>query len=323
MSDPIIKLEGLGKDYGDFVAVNDLNLEVHKGEIFGFIGPNGAGKTTTIKMLIDAANPSRGAAFINGLSVHKHPIQTQKHIGYIPETTTSLYFDMPVKDFLVYSGRLKGIPKAEAKLRAEKLLKIVGLDEFSTRKIGKMSTGMKQRANMAQALMGNPDIIIADEPTLGLDPVGKNDLLNLLLELKHLGKTIFVSSHILDELEKIVDRVAIINRGTITFEGTLENLQSEFKPDVFFIKSSDQELLSSLLKNLNVNVLKEENHGFTIRVADYELLDKIITQLYSQSARVMELTSVESPLERLFFDKVSTKDSQDSLDLELIKEVIG
>ena len=312
----VIKLTKLGKDYNGFSAVNTINLEVKKGEVFGFIGPNGAGKTTTIKCLIGAIYPTRGNAYIEDYDVIHEPIKSQVNIGYISETTTSLYFDMDAITFVRYAGELKGLRRKQANENANKLLEILGLREFKKRKIGKMSTGMKQRINIAQALVNDPKILIGDEPTLGLDPVGKRDFSQLMLKLKSLGKSVFVSSHILDEVEKIVDTVAIINKGDITFNGSFSELQDTYRPDTFYLQVNDPEKLQTVLGKHSAKVIATTHYGTTIEEADNGKLKEILIDILNTGLDLREFRSTDSSLNKLFFDTVSSQDSQDSFNLD-------
>ncbi|MHA2097794.1 MAG: ATP-binding cassette domain-containing protein [Candidatus Kariarchaeaceae archaeon] len=319
----LIRLENLGKDYNGFTAVGSISTEVQKGEVYGFIGPNGAGKTTTIKCLVGAIYPTRGKVYLDGYDVFASPIDSQVNLGYIPETTTSLYFDMSAIKFVSYAGELKGLSKQTSRNNAEQLLDILGLGEFKTRKIGKMSTGMKQRVNIAQALVNDPKIVIADEPTVGLDPVGKRDLLQLILKLKTLGKTIFISSHILDEVEKIIDQVAIINKGEITFNGSFNELQDTYKPDTFYISTNNHKQLQSILEQNGIKIISSSRFGITIQVPNDYKFKGIFNEIYESGSEIREFRSVDSSLNRLFFDTVASGDSQDSFildDLSIFKE---
>lgn len=313
---PVIKLENFGKDYNGLTAVGSISAIVQKGEIFGFIGPNGAGKTTTIKSLIGAIHPTRGKVFLDGFDVFEAPTDSQMNLGYISETTNSLYSDMSAIKFVTYAGKLKGLSNPVAQDNAEKLLMIFGLEEFKKHKIGKMSTGMKQRVNIAQALVNDPKIIIADEPTMGLDPVGKRDFLQLILKLKSLGKTIFLSSHIISEVEKIVDTVVIINKGEITFNGSIMKLQDTYKPDTFYISTSDPKKLISILENNQIKILSNSRYGSTIQIPEEFEFNSIFDEILRSKSQIREFRSIDSSLNRLFFDTVSSGDSQDSFFLD-------
>ncbi len=206
---------------GRKVAVKDLNLGVHRGEVFGFLGPNGAGKTTTMNVLLGFVNATSGAAFLFGVNVLE-PIARQR-IGYLPELTYYYKF-LTAEELLRFYARVFGIRRAEADARIDRLLKLVELDHARKRLIKTYSKGMQQRVGLAQALINNPDLLILDEPTSGLDPVGRMKVREIIQRLKNEGKTVFFSSHELGEVETICDRVAIINEGELKVEGRVADL---------------------------------------------------------------------------------------------------
>jgi ABC-2 type transport system ATP-binding protein len=203
------------------VAVNDLNLSIRAGEVFGFLGPNGAGKTTTMNVLLGFVNATSGSAFLFGVDV-REPIARQR-IGYLPELTYYYKF-LTAEELLRFYARIFGIPRAEADRRIEQLLKLVELDAARKRPIKTYSKGMQQRVGLAQALINNPDLLILDEPTSGLDPLGRMKVREIIQRLKNEGKTVFFSSHELGEVETVCDRVAIINQGKLKVEGRVTEL---------------------------------------------------------------------------------------------------
>ena len=203
------------------VAVNDLNLRIQPGEVFGFLGPNGAGKTTTMNVLLGFVNATSGAAFLFGVDV-REPIARQR-IGYLPELTYYYKF-LTAEELLRFYARVFGIPRAEADRRIESLLKLVELEHARKRPIKTYSKGMQQRVGLAQALINNPDLLILDEPTSGLDPLGRMKVREIIQRLKNEGKTVFFSSHELGEVETVCDRVAIVNQGELKVEGRVAEL---------------------------------------------------------------------------------------------------
>jgi len=203
------------------VAVNDLNLSIRAGEVFGFLGPNGAGKTTTMNVLLGFVNATSGAAFLFGVDV-REPIARQR-IGYLPELTYYYKF-LTAEELLRFYARIFGIPRAEADRRIDQLLKLVELESARKRPIKTYSKGMQQRVGLAQALINNPDLLILDEPTSGLDPLGRMKVREIIQRLKNEGKTVFFSSHELGEVETVCDRVAIINQGELKVEGRVADL---------------------------------------------------------------------------------------------------
>jgi ABC-2 type transport system ATP-binding protein len=203
------------------VAVNDLNLHVGAGEVFGFLGPNGAGKTTTMNVLLGFLPATAGAAFLFGVNVNE-PIARQR-IGYLPELTYYYKF-LTAEELLRFYAKLFQIPPAETERRIDALLKLVELEGVRKRQIKTYSKGMQQRVGLAQALINNPDLLILDEPTSGLDPLGRMKVREIIQRLKNEGKTVFFSSHELGEVETVCDRVAIINRGQLKVEGRVNDL---------------------------------------------------------------------------------------------------
>lgn len=203
------------------VAVNDLNLSIRAGEVFGFLGPNGAGKTTTMNVLLGFVNATSGAAYLFGVDV-REPIARQR-IGYLPELTYYYKF-LTAEELLRFYARIFGIPRAEADRRIDQLLKLVELESARKRPIKTYSKGMQQRVGLAQALINNPDLLILDEPTSGLDPLGRMKVREIIQRLKNEGKTVFFSSHELGEVETVCDRVAIISQGELKVEGRVADL---------------------------------------------------------------------------------------------------
>ena len=227
-SSPIIKIKGLNVQYRTpgqggkpKVAVQNLDLEVHAGEVFGFLGPNGAGKTTTMNVLLGFTNATSGEACLFGTNV-REPIARQR-IGYLPELTYYYKF-LSAEELLRFYARIFRIPKAEAERRIDVVLKLVELEHARKRLIKTYSKGMQQRVGLAQALINNPDLLILDEPTSGLDPIGRMKVREIIQRLKNEGKTVFFSSHELGEVETVCDRVAILHQGELKVAGRISEL---------------------------------------------------------------------------------------------------
>jgi ABC-2 type transport system ATP-binding protein len=225
----ILRTEGLTKTFDvgfrrrRVTAVDSVDLEVHEGEIFGFVGPNGAGKTTTIKMLMGLIYPTRGRAFI-----FDDPIPSQRakaRLGYLPENPAYYEF-LTGREALRFFARLSRVPAEARDRRCDELLQQVGLAGAADRQIRKYSKGMQQRLGLAQALVGDPSLVILDEPMSGLDPVGRKEVRDLILELKRSGKTVFFSTHILPDVETLCDRVGVILGGRLRDVGRIEDLLS-------------------------------------------------------------------------------------------------
>jgi ABC-2 type transport system ATP-binding protein len=216
-----VEYRGQTSGQGRKLAVNQLNLKVQAGEVFGFLGPNGAGKTTTMNVLLGFVNATDGEAFLFGVNV-REPIARQR-IGYLPELTYYYKF-LTAEELLRFYSRIFGIPRGQADQRIDQLLKLVELEGARKRPIKTYSKGMQQRVGLAQALINNPDLLILDEPTSGLDPLGRMKVRGIIQRLKNEGKTVFFSSHELGEVETVCDRVAIINQGELKVEGRVADL---------------------------------------------------------------------------------------------------
>jgi len=227
MKDPIIQLKGLSKLYGTQTAVDNLSLNVYPGEIFGLLGPNGAGKTTTILMMLGLTEPTRGTAWVCGHNATRSPIEVKRKVGYMPDSV-GFYDNMSALDNLLYIGRLNQIPENQLQARAVKTLETVGLANESHKKTGAFSRGMKQRLGLADVLIKNPEVIILDEPTLGIDPAGVKDFLVLIRQLsREQGLTVLLSSHHLHHVQQVCDRVGIFVEGKLLAEGDMEQLSGQ------------------------------------------------------------------------------------------------
>ncbi len=218
----MIRVEGLTKDYGARRAISNLNFEANQGEIVGFLGPNGAGKTTTMRILTGYMPPTEGTATVAGYDVVSESLEVRKRVGYLPETVP-LYTDMTAYEYLKFMADLRQIPDSAD--RAEEALEMVGLETRAESYIGSLSKGMRQRVGLAQALIHHPEVLILDEPTIGLDP---GQVVEVRKIIREMGKqrTVLLSTHILSEAQQVCDRVLIINKGTIIAEDTPQNLQA-------------------------------------------------------------------------------------------------
>lgn len=219
----MIKVQNLTKSYGDRKAIDSLNFNVEKGEVVGFLGPNGAGKTTTMKIITGYMAPSEGLVTVGGHDVFENPVEVKKMLGYLPETPP-VYGDMFVRDFLNYVAALKGVPSADVKATVDASIEKTQLQEVSGRLIQNLSKGFRQRVGIAQALVGDPEVLILDEPTVGLDPRQVAEIRNLLTKLRG-EHTVILSTHILPEVEATCDRVIIINEGKIVAKDTMQELK--------------------------------------------------------------------------------------------------
>jgi ABC-2 type transport system ATP-binding protein len=219
----VIVTRGLTKRYGRVVAVEDLNLEVAEGEVFGLLGPNGSGKTTTILMLLGLTEPTSGEARVLGLDPMREPLKVKARVGYLPDQV-GFYGELTAWENLRYTTRLLGLPEAEAKARIEEVLRRMGLWEVRDRRVSAFSRGMRQRLGLAEVLLKRPQVAILDEPTLGLDPEAAREFLDLIKGLKAEGLTVLLSSHLLHQVQEICDRVGLFHKGRLALLGRVEEL---------------------------------------------------------------------------------------------------
>lgn len=226
MSETIIEARNLTKKYGDFIAVNNLNLTVNKGEIFGLLGPNGAGKTTTILMLLGLTEPTSGKVNILGYDPTRQPLKIKSKAGYIPESV-GFYDELSAKENLIYIAKLNGISRSEAQHRISQALEKVNLMKVADQRVGTFSRGMRQRLGVADVLIKEPQLIIMDEPTQGLDPESARQFLTLIRTLADSGITILISSHLLHQVQQVCDRVGLFHRGRMVLKGTVEELAKQ------------------------------------------------------------------------------------------------
>ncbi|NUQ14083.1 MAG: ATP-binding cassette domain-containing protein [Flavobacteriales bacterium] len=220
-----IRIEGLTKRYGQQAAVDGIGLHVRPGEVLGFLGPNGAGKTTTMKMICGLLAPDAGSIEVGGRSVLTDPQAVRRHIGYLPENNP-LYEDMPVLDHLRFAARLQGLSPERIRERLGDMVRVCGLDAEKHKRVGELSKGYRQRVGLAQAMVHDPEVLILDEPTTGLDP---NQIVEIRELIKEVGraKTVIFSTHILPEVEATCDRILIINRGRIVADGSPADLRRQ------------------------------------------------------------------------------------------------
>ena len=248
--EPLIKISGLTKVYGEKRAVDNLYLTVGKGEVFGLLGPNGAGKTTTVLMLLGLTEPTEGFAWIDGHDCIREPIAVKRIVGYLPDNV-GFYNDLTGRENLRFTGRLNGLSGDFLEQRIEELLERVGMTEATDKKAGTYSRGMKQRLGIADVLMKDPKVIIMDEPTLGIDPQGMRELLELIRQLAEEDKrTIMISSHQLQQIQQVCDRVGIFVKGKLIACGPIETLGQQLEKEGHFVTEIQAEPMDERLPQL-------------------------------------------------------------------------
>jgi ABC-2 type transport system ATP-binding protein len=258
--DVMIETRGLTKKFGKLVAVNSLDVKVQKGVIHGFVGPNGAGKSTTIKLLVGAIRRTSGEGFIKGYPIGS--VDARRAIGYSPERP-SFYEDWTAFDYLVHMAALSGIKTDEAERRSQDLLEWLELSDFAKARVGGFSAGMKQRLSIAQAMSHKPELLVLDEPTANLDPDGRMSLLGKLKSLpREQGVTIFISSHILSELEFLIDSVTLINKGSTVAEDSVKVMKEEMALNRYVLNTSNNEaVMKALQGQASIQEMKLGNDG--------------------------------------------------------------
>ena len=224
--DTILRAINLTKKFGDFTAVDHINFEIHRGEVFGLLGHNGAGKTTTVNLLAGLKLPTEGTATISGFDIRKKPLDARMRIGFLPDNPGN-YLHLTAKQNLEFFAELSDLKKDKASKRISELLELVGLTEWRNKKVEVFSRGMKQRLGLAQSLMRDPDLLFLDEPTLGIDPEGTRQMRGLIKKLAGEGKGILICSHLLSEVSRICDTIAIMRRGKIVVIGTIPDLRKK------------------------------------------------------------------------------------------------
>ena len=282
----MIQAQSLTKLYGSRKAISNVSFTVNKGEIVGFLGPNGAGKTTTMKILTGYMAPNQGEVYLDGINVFKEPLIAKKKLGYLPEIPP-VYTDMIVEDFLKYVARLKLCPKEQIPKLVEGAIEKANLQDVRKRLIQNLSKGFKQRTGLAQALVSNPEILILDEPTVGLDPKQVIEIRETLKQLKG-QHTIILSTHILSEVQISCDRVIIINEGRIVTEDSMEGLSRKMRAKrqiILKVKKIDDELMSQLKSIKGVlSAKKTTDFGMVLDVEPDESINEKVAKTAIQGS---------------------------------------
>ena len=315
----MIEVKNVTKKYGNNTAVDNITFEVKDGEVVGFLGPNGAGKSTTMNMITGFIEPTQGKIIVNGNDISKKPKKAKRQIGYMPENVP-LYYELTVKEFVTYMAELKFVKRKDRKEEVQRVLRETGLEEVQKKLIRNLSRGYKQRVSMAGALVGNPDVIILDEPTVGLDPKQITEIRNLIKELgkKH---TVILSTHILSEVSQICERVVIINKGKIIAVDTPENLEKMTKEKngicitVEDPKNNMRNLKDKIPQIEKIDMIKDNEDGtkqFVITSSEgIDLRKKMFDILPKEDITIFELKKTETTLEDAFIKLIDTKKEEE------------
>lgn len=314
----MIEVKNVTKKFGNFTAVDNITFTVNDGEVVGFLGPNGAGKSTTMNMITGFTEPTEGTIIIDGYDIQKKPLKAKKCIGYMPEGVP-LYSELTVKEFVTYMAELKGMPRNEKKEKVNEVLEETGLTDVSKKLIRNLSRGYRQRVSLAGALIGDPKVIILDEPTVGLDPRQIADIRKII---KDLGKkhTVIISSHILSEVSQICEKVIIINKGKIVAIDTPENLEKKTQnKNIILITVEDKKDNMKDIKNAIPEIseckfIKDNDDGtkqYEISSNDdTEIRKKLFDILPKKDITIFELKKVESSLEDAFMILINAKEEK-------------
>lgn len=293
----VIKIDNLTKWYGDKLGCKDICLSVSEGQVFGFLGHNGAGKSTLVKMLVGLIYPTSGHAEIFGKPLGDE--ESKKRMGFLPETFR--YQDwLTGYQLLTFHADLYKLPRNVKKKRIEEVLALVRLTGHENKKIRAYSKGMQQRLGLASALLPDPDLLILDEPTSAMDPLGRKEVRDIILQLKSEGKTIFLNSHLLSEVEVLCDHVALIKKGRIIANGTIEELKSG-KLEVEMNIGNYNEKISEDIGKMGLKINKE-NDRFRISIQDQEQIPFLAETVINNGGRLYSLNLLDNSLETLFLD---------------------
>ncbi len=308
MAGSIIELVDLTKKYGSYTAVDHLNLTIEKGEIFGLLGPNGAGKSTTILMMLGLTEPTSGSVSVCGIDSTVNPIAVKRKVGYLPEDV-GFYDDRTGFENLLYTARLNSIAIKEAEQRADQLLMRVGLNGESQKKTGKYSRGMRQRLGLADVLIKNPEVIILDEPTLGIDPTGVREFMDLIVSLsKEEGITVLFSSHHLHQVQQVCDRVGLFVSGRMLAEGNIQTLSKKLfsnSPYLIEVGVADKKCtvkkLTDILKPVtSITTVYLKDHIFEIECSA-DVSSEIARTIVNSGIALNHLNKKEYGLDEIYY----------------------
>lgn len=302
----MIEVQNITKKYNNFIAVDDISFKIEEGEVVGFLGPNGAGKSTTMSMITGFIEPTSGKIIVNGYDINQKSKQAKKQIGYMPENVP-LYLELTVKEFVSYMADLKLVRRADKKAEIERVIKLTGLEDVKGKLIRSLSRGYKQRVSLAGALVGNPPILILDEPTVGLDPKQVIEIRNLI---KSLGKehTILISSHILSEISQMCNKIMIINKGKILrIDSTseIEKQASDSSEIVVTVEDSDNKFKNIKKSISNISSIelvqdKENEKIYNVKYTGEDIRKPLFKECAKQDITIVEMKKKENSLEDAF-----------------------
>jgi len=305
----VISTKNLSKEYSSgsyskdkILALNNFTFEVESGEIFGILGPNGAGKTTLIKILLGITHRTNGEIKIFDKEISDDSYKFK--IGYLPENHKFPNY-LTGEQVLFYFGKLSGMNDADVKKKTTEYLNLVEMEKWRKTKIKKYSKGMMQRLGLAQSMLNNPELIFLDEPTDGVDPIGRKEIRDVLNNLKSMGKTIFLNSHLLSEVELICDRIAILNKGTLVKSGRVEDITAVSDNFRFVTTETDEKVLNTLLTNYKTTIIS--NNEFVYNSLNPEEMNKMIDYLRENKILILSIVREKDSLENMFINLIESQ----------------
>lgn len=308
----MVEIKHLTKYYGTKAAVKDISFTVNDHEIVGFLGPNGAGKSTTLNIMCGVIPSTSGTVTIDGYNIETDPVKAKKCIGFLPEIPP-VYVDMKVGEYLMFVAGLRGVPAAKRRSHIERVMRRLNIEDVSRRLIGNLSKGYRQRVGFAQALIGDPKVIVLDEPTVGLDPSQLIEVRNLIIDLKR-DHSVIISSHILSEISAVCDRVVIISHGEIQAEDTIANLESSADSNTVLkvkIQGSSRDAakiargVDGVLSVANITFVKTGIYTYDITISSPDVRNSLLSALLINKLNVLEVSEERKSLEQVFVKLVN------------------
>lgn len=312
MTTPMIEIENLTKAYGSFTALKSMSMSIAKGTVFGFVGPNGAGKSTTMSILATLLAPTSGTAKVGGYEVTRHPQEVRKLIGYMPDFF-GVYDHFKTTEYLHFYGASYGIPRAEREKMIPQLLELVNLTDKADFYVDSLSRGMKQRLCLARCLVHDPELLILDEPASGLDPRARIEMREILKELKSMGKTIMISSHILPELAEMVDEIGVIEHGELIAKGKVQDIQNRMRTNRTLhirLMEGEKEAAEFLRDQPHVSMVLEDEQGVHAHFGGQdEEQAELLGTLIAKGFRIVSFSEAQTNLEDVFLEITKGGDS--------------
>lgn len=308
----MVEIQNLTKYYGNKAALKGVSFTINENEVLGFLGPNGAGKSTTLNIVAGVIPSTSGIVKIQGYDIAQQPVKAKRCIGFLPEIPP-VYPDMKVKEYLHFVAGLKGIPGAKRSVEVNRVMELLKITDMQKRLIRNLSKGYKQRVGFAQALLGDPPVLILDEPTVGLDPTQLMEVRNLILDLKH-NHAIILSSHILGEISAVCDRIVVINHGEIKADDTIDNLEESMESGTVLrlkVQGSSREVprvaraVEGVRKIGNIQFVKTGIYTYDVELEDESARNALLSALLQHQLEVLEVTTEKKNLEQVFVNLVN------------------